>query len=81
MNSGNIYRHDKCLDMDLFILNSSDDGSYEVMYLNRHSKMLILQTSEWVRVPLDEMTRWVSVSPGEYPKDLIDYLNKLRAVF
>lgn len=78
MIEGTIYRHKYSVDIDIYVLSVSDD-LYEVMYLNRPSKRLQVETSDWVKIDCFEL--WDEVSADEYPESLVKYLHGLRSVF
>lgn len=78
MTAGKIYRHRNTLDTDIYILSEAD-GSFEVMYLHRHSKRLQVESSEWVEI--ENFDHWAEVKASEYPETLIKYLHNLREVF
>ena len=60
MTAGKLYKHIKCLDLNLFIIDSVDVGDYyklKVMYVN-DKNCLLWKESENVKVKKSELDNW-----------------------
>jgi hypothetical protein len=58
MKSGRLYRHPRCLDIDLFICSRVGANRYRVRYWNRHWKMF---QAELETVTIIDPIQWKEV--------------------